>query len=531
MSALVTASLSLLVLALSTPSDPSADPAAPPRQAPTAQSTPEERAFQQARGAKDPAERMRALTTFRDEFPESRYVSAGTVDFNLFVAACESGRTAVAEARRASEAWFAKQPQAPDAVAWNAFGLASRFFAIESWTDAERYARRSLEAWDSRQSNKPALRFRQELRRPAVLAVLGSALFEMGRTGEAKPILEEAFRHRAQEPVILGQVGPRLLKMVDGNESRIDYLMVLALYGRLRGESRDALRQAWRESHSGRLDGLEAALDRRYREEVPGMVHVEAWTPPADSRRVSLMEVFTGTSCAPCAGVDLAAEGAIRRYGASLAVLAYHQHIPAADPLANTSGVARQRYYGREGVPSLVIDGLPLEAQGGGSVADAQQILDAGLRPTLERRLATATTVRLRLSASVARGVVTADVSVADATVGGAPLNVMLALAEKEVRYSGGNGIRFHPMVVRKLVAAGRVTDGRYTGRQSLDLETVYRDTRTLYADYLRDNPNAGSIVLPEIVPENLVVVAFLQDESTRGVLQAASVPVIAARR
>lgn len=496
---------------------------------PSASASPEEQAFRAARAQKEPAERLAALTKFKADFPASAYVTGGTVDFNLFVAACESGQAAIAEARRASEAWFERQPlRDADSLAWNAYGIAARFFMAGLWSDAERFARRSLEAWDSRKTDRPAVMFRQKLTRPEVLAILGSALFELGRTGEARPALEEAFRQRAQAPTVLGQVGPRLVQLAD-DESKADYLMTLALYGRLRSDGRAALEDAWRSSHAGSVDGLEAALDERYQREVRVMVQVEPWSPPALSGRVALLEVFTGTSCAPCAGVDLAVEGAMRRYGESLAVLAYHQHVPAADPLANPSGAARQRYYGQEGVPALVIEGKLLAAQGGGTIMEAQQILD-GLRPSLETRLTTASPTRLDATARLSGSVVTAQVTGANARAGTAPIAVMLALAEKQVRYSGGNGIRFHPVVVRQLVKMGQVADGRFDGRQTIDLKAAFKETQASYAEYQRGNPGTGTLVLPEIDPGNLVVVAFLQDEGTKEVLQAATAPVLALR-
>jgi hypothetical protein len=191
----------------------------------------------------------------------------------------------------------------------------------------------------------------------------------------------------------------------------------------------------------------------------------------------------------------------------------------------------REAYYGQSGVPTLVIDGKPLATQGGGSVTDAQQILDGRLRPPLEERLVVPAVGRLEITAPLARGVVTAKVTVTDAAGGSGPVTVMLALVEKQVRYSGGNGIRFHPMVVRKLVAAGRITNGGFAGRQTLDLKTIVRETQTLYGEYVKNNPGAAMLVLPEIDPANLMLVAFMQDDTTKEVLQSAIAPVVVGGR
>ena len=101
-------------------------------------------------------------------------------------------------------------------------------------------------------------------------------------------------------------------------------------------------------------------------------------------------------------------------------------------------------------------------------------------------------------------------------------------MIEEEVRYVGGNKLRFHHHVVRAMpggAEARRVADGQGKVEETVDLAAVRKRLEEYLSDYARQHggfPNA----LPEIKLANLSVVAFVQDDSDKSVLHAVLVPV-----
>jgi hypothetical protein len=134
---------------------------------------------------------------------------------------------------------------------------------------------------------------------------------------------------------------------------------------------------------------------------------------------------------------------------------------------------------------------------------------------------------QVQLTASIADGTVTADVTARETRLAaGHSATLYVALAEREVRYSGGNGIRFHPMVVRKVVAAGRLKPGEasVTGSARFDLAAVLAETRQALANEIGEPASLSmDSLVPPLDARQLLVVAFLQDDTTREVLQTKS--------
>jgi len=103
------------------------------------------------------------------------------------------------------------------------------------------------------------------------------------------------------------------------------------------------------------------------------------------------------------------------------------------------------------------------------------------------------------------------------------------------ISYSGENGLRFHPMVVRNLA---RPADAQPYGfainaaqpakvDHIFDLDQISAANLKYYDDYLADLKQRTGIdaTFKEkryiINPERLSIVAFVQDEKTRQILQA----------
>ena len=317
-------------------------------------------------------------------------------------------------------------------------------------------------------------------------------------------------------------------------DAQVECLIALALYGGLTPARRLELDEAYRRTHHGSLDGLEAMLDARYEAELPARIPVASFahTPQAEARTV-LAEMFTGASCGPCVGIDLALEAALRRYQPrDLAVLVYHQHTPSPDPLVSPSAEARAKWYAFAGVPYLFVDGVKLDDEGGGKATDAADIYRNKMQPAVDRALANPPQARLTLDTVRAGNIITARVVLnARSTAGRTPaLRLHVALAEERVRYSGGNGIRFHPMVVRKMArdGAGLVVPATGTARIEVkfDLAAIGAELKSYLDDYEKSTKAAsGPFAFNEktrgLDSSNLVVVAFVQEVASRRVLQS----------
>jgi hypothetical protein len=157
--------------------------------------------------------------------------------------------------------------------------------------------------------------------------------------------------------------------------------------------------------------------------------------------------------------------------------------------------------------------------------------LDSGIAA----RLDAPAQARLKLNATRAGSIVKVTAA-ADEIKNAAPdLRLQLALVEDEVSYSGENGLRFHPMVVRNLA---RPADAQPYGfainaaqpakvDHIFDLEQISAANLKYYDEYLADLKQRTGIdaTFKEkryiINPERLSIVAFVQDEKTRQILQA----------
>ena len=125
---------------------------------------------------------------------------------------------------------------------------------------------------------------------------------------------------------------------------------------------------------------------------------------------------------------------------------------------------------------------------------------------------------------------VKAKATVAHVKGDSASLKLHIVLAEEKIRYTGENGIRFHPMVVRSI--AGPEYGGfAVTSKDSqsfdwtFDVNAVSAEAKKHLDEYEkaghRGDPFTFSEKKDKIDPENLTVVAFVQDEKTKAILQS----------
>jgi hypothetical protein len=226
---------------------------------------------------------------------------------------------------------------------------------------------------------------------------------------------------------------------------------------------------------------------------------------------------------------DLAFDAMIERYSRKdLVVMMYHLHIPGPDPMTNPSTQARAKFYGVRGVPSYVLDG---EMKSGGGSRDMTQGFYDRVNPTVEQRLEVAAEARLSLSAKLdgTTAKVKAEVSNIKGEVTDARLQV--ALVEEMLSYSGENGIRLHPVVVRSLggeEAGGFAIDAAKSQpvEHTFDIAKISEELKKHLDDYEATAPGGRKFSQKKdtINPANLSVVAFVQDQTSKKILQAAYV-------
>ncbi|HXB67720.1 MAG TPA: thioredoxin family protein, partial [Candidatus Acidoferrales bacterium] len=276
---------------------------------------------------------------------------------------------------------------------------------------------------------------------------------------------------------------------------------------------------------------LEAMLDGEYRNRYPNPVTVEAYKPSEKrSDRMVLAEIFTGSGCPPCVAADLAFDAAMERYPRQdLAVLMYHVHIPRPDPMTNDQTEARRKHYSVNGVPSFAIDG---NKSGGGGNRNYARYVFEGFQKNLEKDLESPAEAMLQVAASLNGNTVKVTAAVGGVKSESKELKLQIALVEKEIRYNGENGIRFHAMVVRAL--GGEKGKGFPVGpagaavAETFDLEKISQALKAQLDDYEakghRGEPFKFSAKTYQIDHADLAVVVFVQDDQTKHVLQTAFV-------
>jgi thiol-disulfide isomerase/thioredoxin len=417
--------------------------------------------------------------------------------------------------------------------------------------------------------DEQAARSRFKSERQAALVTYAQALDKRAKQAEAEKVFGDAFllapksAAGATSAVKLAEYA----KKAGRDQAQFDYLSAAALSGRLAAPDRAEMEAVYRKMHGGALTGLDELLDARYEQANPNPVEVKPYEPaPNRSDRIVLAEVFTGSGCGPCVGADLAFEAAMERYPRQdLAVIMYHLHVPRPDPMTNPWTLAREKYYKIRGVPTYFIDG-ETDGAGGGDSEAAPKIYNDRVVPKVESHLARKAEARLTLQASMANTIVKVHAQVDSPAPEAKNLRLQIALVEEQIRYSGENGVRFHPMVVRSLAsksvpptkaAATRPAESGPDGDTArpasdgsgppdaaallgfvvkpasplkvdyqFDVAKIVSEAKAHLDDFEQTSERFGKFQFMEkkyaVDPAKLAVVAFIQDEDSKKILQAA---------
>ena len=149
----------------------------------------------------------------------------------------------------------------------------------------------------------------------------------------------------------------------------------------------------------------------------------------------------------------------------------------------------------------------------------------------LETDLETAAEAQVKLDAGLKGGTVKVSASVNGVKSDSKDLKVQIVLVEKEIRHLGENGIRFHPMVVRafggeKGEGYPIEANGKGTFDATFDLDAIGKEIRKELDEYEAKGHRGESFKFTakkdQIDRSDLAVVAFVQDDKTKHVLQAA---------
>jgi hypothetical protein len=248
------------------------------------------------------------------------------------------------------------------------------------------------------------------------------------------------------------------------------------------------------------------------------------------SDSVVLVELFTGTQCPPCVAADLAFDALGKTFKPSEVVrLQYHVHVPGPDPLTTPASEARMEYYSNfvRGTPTVLYNGRPV-APGGGDLTDSWEKYDEyveNLVPLLERP------ARARLKATAQRkgSTVSIDVTASEVQEESDKVRLRVVLVEEQIDYTGSNKVASHHHVVRAFpggVEGTKIEKGKALNKTlTVDLDKVRKDL----TDYL--DKADGDKPFPKkdrrLDLKKLAIVAFVQNDATREVLQAVQAEVV----
>jgi tetratricopeptide (TPR) repeat protein len=477
------------------------------------------KAFTEAAKIKEPDKKIEAMEKVIADFPKSQSVySAHQAIFDTLVKSHPDQKDRIlATADKAIES-------APEFIkSFLCSSLGNRLLdAGIMLDDAERFVRRGLAL------TQEALAKQKKQQESGYYATLGRIQVKQGKLKDAEKSLKQA---RDLNPQLSSaSLGLAELYMKRGDEKlALESYSTAAVSSKLTAESRKQMEALYIKFNSGSNAGLEELLDKKYSQLYPAPIKVEPYKPSAKrTNRTTLAEVFTGSGCGPCAAADLGFDAMLERYNRDeLTVLMYHLHIPAPDPMTNPSTQSRGKFYAIQGVPGYAIDG---KQAGGGGPRDMTQSFYDRVNPDVEKQLETAAEAEVKLDASMDGSSIKAKATVSNLKSESANLKLHIVLAEEKLRYNGENGIRFHPMVVRSIAGpeyGGFAVKAKDTQSfdWTFDVSAVSAEAAKHLDEYEksghRGEPFTFSEKKDKIDPDNLTVVAFVQDEMTKAILQS----------
>jgi len=485
---------------------------------------PDRQAFQDATRITEPDKKIAALEKFIADFPKSIVVSSAHLQiFETLVKSTPDQKDKILEqAAKAIE----KTPESSRPFIYDQ--LANRLFQSGVLLDeAEKFSNKAITLTDEELAKQA------KLRKAGNYATLGRINLKQGKLKDAERHLKLA---KEFNPMLsAASIGMAELLAKQGKDKEaIEAYANAAASGQLPKESREQFETLYAKANNGSMKGFNEFLDAKYLKLYPSPVTVTHYTPSAKrTNHTALAEVFTGSGCPPCVAADLGFDAMMERYKRDeLTVLMYHLHIPRPDPMTSLATQARAKYYKVESVPSYVVDGR--SSVGGGSREMTQNFYDR-VNPDIEKLLEKPSGADVKLDVVLENTTVKARVALSKINSESDSLKLQIVLAEDRLRFQGENGIRFHPMVVRSIAGpefAGITLKDKSNQNieWSFELPAISEAIKKHLDDFEMTPFRGESYTFNEkkyqIDPANLTVVAFLQDDKTKNVLQAVSMKV-----
>jgi hypothetical protein len=246
------------------------------------------------------------------------------------------------------------------------------------------------------------------------------------------------------------------------------------------------------------------------------------------SNRVAVVELFTGAQCPPCVSADVAFDAVLKAYKpADVALLQYHLHIPGPDPLTNAATEARAEYYSKDvqGTPTTFVNGQVTEGLGGFK-QHGKERFDT-LSGLLNKALEKAPGAQVKLTVERTGDELQLAAAVDDLEKPGDKVRLRFVLVEEVVRYQGRNGQRLHHHVVRDFPGGvdGFVLKEKSTKQTA---KVSLGDLRKRLTEYLDSSAKRQRFMDDErpLNLDHLVVVALVQNDNDKEILQAAQAEV-----
>ena len=521
--------------------------------------TPEQQAYDGAMAMKDPLHKIEALERIRSGFPKSAFLSM--VDsslLDLLVNNCPDRLPEIGEV-------FDRVVKNIPAMSSSETRLILLQRPVTLLVDKKLHLDKAEAAVEKAlASNDPIAFFQSEIDRaarmkqpePAASVLLsrvkssrGRGLELLGRVYAAKddPRAEKTLRDALSANPSAAQVALLLagIEAKNGDETAaLDHYLQAALGTRLKAEDDKAMRDLFSKVRGPGAD-IEYYLDGVYYKMLPNPVTPAKWTASANrSTRLVLAEAFTGSACAPCVSESLAFQALLERYPeAEVASLAYHVHIPGPDPMTTSGSAGRKIYYDVKGVPTFNVDGALVKL--GGGPRDNTAAVYADYIKAIDKALETPARAKMSVTADLRGDKVDVKAVMSEITGDAKGLTLHVVLAERKLRFSGENGIRFHEMVVRGMagkdgagipITAGDDRSVGLTETHLFDIAAMRADiTDSLSAEIAKRRKTESTAATATATPRQylaegkamvdldrreLVVIAFLQD-AKKQILQA----------
>ena len=231
---------------------------------------------------------------------EGAYIDMRRTQYERSLAAYEKRAASAAEAKPAAAEDGPAAPAA-DAPAAPSYRFAMKDGVMQASLAPPRPAR---PATPPRPPVKPTMPTDDEMRaslkgeRASALATLGQILMKRDKAEEGEKVLTEAYAARPASSTMasIARVLAESAKKAGNEPLQLEYLTVLALSGRITADETKQFETAYRKTHNGSLDGLDAMLDERYHREHTGFAVTPFTRPPSvkPSGRTVLAEVFPG---------------------------------------------------------------------------------------------------------------------------------------------------------------------------------------------------------------------------------------------